>query len=556
MSESPQQPLSKVGQRLWSIFAFSIFVVTTIAVVSWILQHPFGTNWDETNYINQIVQDRTALGDGPVSLVKALLRRDASRPPAYRILALPITAIWGGEPTALRLFAWLAFGISVYLIYQTGEQLRDRATGGFAACFLLTCPILIGPNMRFYVDYSLYLAIAGSLYFLFRHWHQTDTKSRNWIGLGLSLGLGAMAKPTIAFILGPMLLVLMGLRLMAKKVGPSLQSLFKSYGVAMAIMLPWWVLNGDDAIAKAFQSGGNTRDALGTQGELGTLLKWGYVFIQSVTGPMLSLLTGAIVLSFLWVWIVQRRLELTRPQRYAVLLCLAGAIPFAGLAASGVNHNPRLIAPLLMPLSLAIGLLASSTGWFSRRPMTLVAVVLMTAQVTVMLAPQPGSARYQEGDQYSKTHNWGNPTSVMRREEQWNWSLLYDAVRQYPLDTPRIGYLGNAKMLNPPQIRSPWLRLGKTARVDPLWKDKSNPIDWEDIMRGASRQDILVVIDSETTGDALVDYRTIDNQHNPELVERLRAAEDFVLLTTLKMGRFTPTDVAVFVRNDVANPKL
>ncbi|MEM8614991.1 MAG: hypothetical protein AAGF93_23500, partial [Cyanobacteria bacterium P01_H01_bin.105] len=49
-----------IGQRLWLFIALGIFAAVTGVVVWWIFQHPFGTNWDEANYINQAIQDRTA----------------------------------------------------------------------------------------------------------------------------------------------------------------------------------------------------------------------------------------------------------------------------------------------------------------------------------------------------------------------------------------------------------------------------------------------------------------------------------------------------------------
>lgn len=546
---SSKRSFKVVGQRFWPSLAAGVFTIITVAAVFWIVQHPFGTNWDEANYLNQAILDRTALTQGPWDLIKGLFRRDVARPPAYRILVLPITALVGAHPTVLRLFSWLALGVTLFLVYLTGQRLVDRGTGGFAVCVLLACPIVIGPNMRFYVDYSLYLAIAGTLYFLFCQWDKPADQPRHWIGLGLFLGLGAMAKPTIAFIVGPMLMVTMALRLLRWIAGPTLPSLFKSYGLACGILAPWWLLNGDDALAKAFRSGGNVRDALGPEGELGTLLKWGYVFVQSVTGPLIGILAGAIALSFCISVVIRRRLALSRSHLLALVVCLAGAVPLAVVAALGVNHNPRLIAPLLLPLGLAISLMASALGWLTRKPTAILATVLIVAQVSVMLAPQPGSDRYQDGDAFAQRHNWGNPTSVMRLEEQWDWTPLYGLAQQHQLQTPKIGYLGSAKTLNPPQLLLPWVRANQTAKVDQLWNFADGPLAWDSLLKRAANRDILVTFAPEPSVTAS-EIETMENQYNLEFSERVAQTGAFMPVQTLTMGKFSSSAVYVFIKQE------
>lgn len=539
---------SAVGQHFWPCMAGLIFAVITLVAGWWMLQHPFGTNWDEANYLNHVIQDRGALGQGPWPLVKALLRRDMSRPPAYRILILPITTLLGASPTVLRFSSWVAFGMTLSLMYLAGQRLGDRSTGGFIVCFLLACPILIGPNMRFYVDYSLYLSIAGTLYFLFCQWDNLKQRPRHWLGLGLFLGLGAMAKPTIIFIVGPMLLLVMLLRLLNWIKGPTLPALFKAYGVAAVISAPWWGLNGRAALEKAFSSGGNIRDALGPQGELGTLFKWTYVFLQSITGPVVGALMIAIAVGFVIKLLVLRQSSLDRSQKLALIVCLAGAMPLAWVAAFGINHNPRLIAPLLLPLSLAVGLMVSDLGWLTRKLTTMVALVLIIAQVSVMLTPQVGSDRYQDGDTYAQSHNWGNPTSVMRLEDQWDWTPLYGLAQQYQMPTPKIGYLGSAKTLNPPQLLLPWVMAGETTNVVHLWSFTDGEIDWEPLIKRALTKDILVTIspDNVTTADPIA---VIENQHNLEFSKRIAQTEQFMPLQTIKMGKFSSSVVHVFIRN-------
>ena len=79
-----------------------------------------------------------------------------------------------------------------------------------------------------------------------------DRKSRyNWIGLGLVLGLGGLAKPTIIFTIGLVLFLALILSWRNIISSPTPQSLFKASGLGLVIMLPWWVFNWKPAIAKA-----------------------------------------------------------------------------------------------------------------------------------------------------------------------------------------------------------------------------------------------------------------------------------------------------------------
>ncbi|NEQ49717.1 MAG: hypothetical protein F6K11_06225 [Leptolyngbya sp. SIO3F4] len=533
--------------RLWPLMAVSIFIAITLVAIWWIVQHPFGTNWDEANYLNQAIQDRSVFNQGPWQLIKAILRRDPARPPAYRILILPITVLFGANPTILRLASWVAFGCTLFLMYLAGRCLRDEATGGFVVCFLLTCPILIGPNMRFYVDYSLYLAIAGTFYCLFCQWNNSQPKLRHWIGLGLFLGLGAMAKPTILFIVGPMLLLVMLLSIMKWITGPHLTALFKSYGLAVLIMAPWWVLNGKSALEKAFSSGGNIRDALGPQGTLSTLFQWAYVFVQSITGPILGIVVAVISLGYCFKVFVLRHSSLERSQQLALAVCLAGAIPLAWVAAFGVNHNPRLIAPLLLPLGLALGLMASDLGWLTHKLTAAVAVAFMVTQVSIMLLPQGGTERYQDGDAFAQKHNWGNPTSVMRLEEQWDWHPLYELANQNQMQTPKIGYLGSAKTLNPPQLLLPWVMAGKTANVVHLWNFTEGEVNWDPLIQRALTKDILVTFSPEHF-DSYDTIAAIENQYNLEFSKRIAQTGKFMPLKIINMGKFSTVAVHVFVR--------
>ena len=207
------------------------------------------------------------------------------------------------------------------------------------------------------------------------------------------------------------------------------------------------------------------------------------------------------------------------------------------------------MAPLLLPLGLAIILLASSLGWLTRKPTAIVATVLIVAQVSVMLAPQPGSDRYQDGDAFAQRHNWGNPTSVMRLEEQWDWTPLYGLAQQYQLQTPKIGYLGSAKTLNPPQLMLPWVLADQTARVDQLWSFGDGPLVWESLLKRATNRDLLVTFAPEPSVTAS-EIEKIEKKYNLEFSERVAQTGAFVPVQTLTMGKFSPSAVYVFIKQE------
>uniref|UniRef100_A0ACD5GQT6 Uncharacterized protein n=1 Tax=Desertifilum tharense IPPAS B-1220 TaxID=1781255 RepID=A0ACD5GQT6_9CYAN len=49
---------SKVFNKVfWSTFVLVAFCTISVAVVYWIWDHPYGTNWDEARYINRAYRD-------------------------------------------------------------------------------------------------------------------------------------------------------------------------------------------------------------------------------------------------------------------------------------------------------------------------------------------------------------------------------------------------------------------------------------------------------------------------------------------------------------------
>lgn len=533
-------------QEFWIAFALLALSTITITSLFWIVAHPYGTNWDEARYINRAYRDVATFRDGGIGeLIRVLIQEDRSRPPAYRLLVLPFTLLFGANPILVRFISLMSLWVSALFIYLAGKRIAGATAGAFAAAFLTLCPIIVGPTMRFYVDFPLNVAVAAMLYFLFLDWNSEQESTHGWVGLGLALGLGGLAKPPVLFVAGPVMVLTLFLSWRKIIRFPSFISLVKATGLAIAVMFPWWIFNFKPAIAKAFRSGGFARHSLGEERTLTTTLKWLNSFSQSMLGPALTLLAVAILVTLV-VQLVRQQIQINDTQRTAILVCLAGALPMLILALLKTNHNVRLIGVTLIPLALAMGILAALTGWTTSRWLTLAVTVLLCSQLVVMVSPKLGEPRYQTGDAASKTLLWGNPTTVMRRQEQWDWSKVEVLCHEHQIQNPLIAYIGNADQLNPPSIAYPWVAKNKPAEVMWLWNGVvDGEINWDKVMAAVKASDVVLVA-PKLVGN-VADKQYLDNQHNVEFVQRMQNLPQFFSPVELKLGRFEPTQVLVFL---------
>jgi 4-amino-4-deoxy-L-arabinose transferase-like glycosyltransferase len=543
--------------RFWQVFAVLVVAVLSIAALFWILDQPFGSNWDEARLMNSARQDAAAFwNDGILGLARSIMGSDRSRPPAARIMVLPITLPFGVTSATLRIISLVSLWGSLFLTYLAASTIAGAMAGAFATIFLIACPIVIAPNMRYYVDFPLYLSIALLMYFLLRDWQREQPSRYGWVGLGIALGLGAWAKPPILFVAAPtlfMTLLFSQFRLIA---GHNLRSLLKATGLALVIMAPWWVLNFGPTVQKAFRSGGFVRHALGEKGQLITMLRWFNVFIQTMLGPALTLLMLAIVVTLI-VQLVRKQLRLDVKQVSAIVLCLAGALPMLAVSFIGTNHNVRLIAPALLPLAIAIGIVAVWTHWTTSRWLVVAATALICFQVAIMVSPSGNDGRYQVGDAAARELLWGNPTNAMRRTEQWDWLPVKQLLDDRSIKNPLISYLGSNAGLEKPHIARPWIWANEPVRITTMWTYLKGDLDWNQIMSFAAASDVVVTAPN-LTGSPIAstpfDRTDLDNQHNAELVDRLKADPRFAEPIVMTMGRYNPTQVYFFLQKPGQTP--
>src|SRR5208337_3708352 len=104
-----EQPGSKTS--LWPYFAGVTVIVIMLAAIRWSLDHPYPTSWDEAEYINQVQIDAQRLHTGKMlTLGGRILIKSWGRPPAYRLLALPLPALSGFQTVTPRLMSLACFG--------------------------------------------------------------------------------------------------------------------------------------------------------------------------------------------------------------------------------------------------------------------------------------------------------------------------------------------------------------------------------------------------------------------------------------------------------------
>ena len=149
------------------------------------------------------------------------------------------------------------------------------------------------------------------------------------------------------------------------------------------------------------------------------------------------------------------------------------------------------------------------------------------------------------------------PWRVMVRRDQWDWRPVLNIGRNCSREVPTIAYLGLGPGLSPYQIEYPWVaQSASTGRanfdypeVKLLWRYEEGPVDWQKVMDSARRSDIVLTAPNYSGLEA-IDWEY--NQHNSEPAERLSRDSRFQGPVRLEIGRFQPTEIAVFLNKRLA----
>ena len=530
-------------------------ICMTIIVLSatrWILDHPYGTYWDEALYLDQAVDNIRILHSGNLRHIGGLiLIGDPMRPPAYRLLVLPFLAAFGNRIAVAR-FLTLAFAtFSAFLIYLSGRRIAGRDAGVIAMLVFYVSIEVVNDSICFTTEGPLFMATAAVLYFLFAIWSDEASYKRHWMGLGCAVGLGLLSKQTFLLIIFPVLAFAVfdayrtfGLR----GVSPFL----KAGLVALVIAAPWWILNVRSALGYAIFASAQPRQSLGTF-SLVMLAKWLASVFLGLLGPGLSIFIVIVLVVAVW----QRKTPigvkgvLSGIQGKAVIACSCAVLPLTAAQIASTNHNLRYLSPTVIFIAIIVGVLSEITGLTRSRVFLVTSGALLFTQVGMLVAPVlfPNQRAIDPG-----LVNGDVPWTVMARFEQWDWKRIRDISVACGIESPKISYLGDGRAFCPPQIVYPWLSSGIAApEVNWLWRYEQGPLNWQKIMKSVGDSDIVLTAPHYV--GQVTDKQDLDNQHNAQFAARLARDSRFKAPICLHMGRFEPVELLLFLKKPVTRNK-
>jgi hypothetical protein len=538
-------------------FVFTCIVVLAIAAaaVRWILDHPYGIHWDEALYFNNVLRDIHNVYSGSVrQLGSILIGGDVRRPPANLLLALPFLVVFGFHTAVARFVTLACWGVSTWFIYLTTRRIANPSAGALAALVFCLSPEVISASIFFSTEGPFFLATSMMLYFVSSYWRDdTERSDRGWIGLGLAIGLGFLSKSSFALIAFPVLLVTVFFARRSQQSFPAMVSFIKAGALGLIIAAPWWLKNLGPALSYAKFAREQSRNSLGAPSFV-TWGEWFYTIVISLIGPGLSILIGLVVVLVVRKILVKREVRLSQLQQTALMTCLCAVLPLIALQLSGTNHLLRYLCPTVIPFAIAVGVLADVTGWIRSWAAMATSGALALAQLLMIVAPVvfPNKQPVDPG-----FYNGGLPWRIMVRFDQWDWKPLRDIAQSCSLEKPKIAFLGMGRPLNPPQLLYPWFVAGASPSErngfdEPLWlwRYEQGPLDWQKVMSLVGQGDIVVTAPG-FEGQA-TDRQDFDNRDNREFAERVSRDPRFRGPIRLKMGRFEPVEVDIFLKNGLA----
>ena len=541
------------GERTGLLFTGFLLLAILIAAIRWIVDHPYAIHWDEALYFDGVLRDLHNLYSGSLrQLGSILIGGDVRRPPANLLLALPFLAVFGFHTAIARLVTLACWGGAGGIIYLTTRRIASPLAGAIAVLVFCLSPEVISASIFFSTEGPLFLATSVMLYFLSFYWSDGVGHPRGWIGLGIAIGLGLLAKSSFVLIAFPVLAVTFFFLHRENRSLASLPSFIKAGALAFLVAAPWWLKNLGPALNYTKFAREQPRNSLGNP-SLVTWAKWFGTVVTSLLGPALSVLIVLLVFVAIRKVLIKREVSLNPAQRAALVTCGCAVLPLVALQLSGTNHLLRYLCPAVIPFAIAVGVLSDATGWVRSRAAMVLSATLAVAQVLIIVAPVvfPNHEPVDPG-----FYNGGLPWRIMVRFEQWDLKPLREISQSCGLEKPRIAFLGMGRPLNPPQLLYPWFVAGSSPSerngfAEPLWlwRYDQGPLDWQRVMSSAEQNDIVLTAPG-FVGQA-TDRQDLDNQFNREFADRLAADPHFRGPIRLPMGRFEPIDVLVYLRKDL-----
>jgi hypothetical protein len=536
--QDPVGTSARSGTRYLRVLAVCVVVLVTMASLLWSHDHPYGFNWDEALYLGQMQTDVSHFHqEGLRGLARGWLKDDPVRPPAYRVLAAPFALLLGPSPFVLRSVAIFARVLTLSLLYFGVGRVGGRDAAAFAVIFLALCPDIVFFGTIFYNECALYLATAGVCFFVLRCWDRADNSMGDCLGLGAFLAMGALAKASFLSLVGVFLLTVLFFRLRRKIAGPSPLFLLCAGVVGGLLSAPWWLRNIHSALNYVKYAMNFSRDTTGPL-SIGSAFRFILRFMQEGIGlPMACLCMAILIVVF-----VSR--SHGRPALAANSLSLAAICtllaPLPTCVMPLLTHNQVMyhISQSLVFFACAFALLAESGGWFSSPGPFLVLNLAVLAQLALTLTPVVLRSEYP-GQRFAWT--------ALGRWDQWDWNEFRILLRAQRLEHPSIAYLGGGGGLNPAQIIYPWLSHGEQPpQVSWLWREENGAPDLSALVATASTNDVVFTVPDPSLpswSDGLQ-----DSHYNAEFAKRINDSSSFQSPLHLRLGRFHPADVWIFIR--------
>jgi 4-amino-4-deoxy-L-arabinose transferase-like glycosyltransferase len=488
----------------WRWLTLLALAVVLAVLIYWIGGNRYPIVWDESEYYNAVLIDLNYFHlHGWGGLINSLLNLNNYRPPAHRLLMLPITLLLGADLSELRILSLLTLIAAAVFLYHAVAIVADRRTAYFAALMFGICSGNATACRLFATEPVTYLATTASIYFLFRAMIQPVPSHRTWLGLGFFMGLGVLAKLSFPWVVGPIFIGVVILRLLGRLTGLTLWQLLASLALATLIAAPWYLKNFQNRyLWLARQSQHWARMSSGELSPHVVKLWLGDMLSEGFGLPLAIMMLTAAVISttILLASKIGRRSKPWIP----FALCCAAMLPMpAAQLFFSTNHTIRIITPAFIPLYIAVALLAGASG-ILRWKLTFIATVVVTLwQLYTVTLPIGSSV-------------WNG----------WDFHPLFQMAQAHRISAPRIAFLGSHPNFNRENVVTPFLEQRQFAVGTWLWQYLL-PLDWNEIHQAADSSDMVLVAPDYKGTELSFERWDLDNAHNAQFDRWLRESGNF-----------------------------
>jgi hypothetical protein len=506
-----------MSPRFIAILAAACAVALLASTLAWIRDNPLPAYFDEAVYAESAIIDAwEATHNGVRGIAISLLTLDPSRPPAHRLLALPLTLIAGPALVPLRIYSLLMFFAAALLLADAVRRVTGVEAATVSFLLAIGSPVLILATRMFGTEYPLLFALALLVWSLER---------RNWPAAGVAIGLGVLAKMSFFAAAGPMLAVAFFLSPRWPSL-PRRSDLLKATLLAMAISILWWAHDPLRPLHFTSSSAAFVRHRLGPLLSAKTALLFSWEMIRTGPGIGVAFLLLVTLVTLRWRDLDERR-------KAFAAVAAAGALLTPVLTYT--SHNPRHGAPGLF-------VLCSAAAVVMMPRLRTIAVFIAAAQIAVIAMPRAWTPADARGSLIRR-----GPAELMAPVEQWDWTPLRAFADRLRAERPSIAILGEGYAFNAPQIRYAWQRVERDVPVHTLYRwDLDPPFVLSRAVEGASHAQIVVTAPGFHGEPS--DGQLPSNRYNDLFAATLARDPRFAGPFPLDVGSREPAVVAVFVR--------